>query len=235
MLRQDSILKIEELRNNIIKSCSKCKGLGYIIDRKNNTWDNCSCIVEFQIQRKILENIPPAYHKLELEDFKNKKDKAYQNTIACIQNLDKCRKDGIWVYYQGSGNTGKTLLAVAILKSAIRKGYSVMFCTITDLVNGVGDEEFRQEFSLTDFLIIDSLDLIFKGSTGSQDKISTILESMLRDKALNNTVCIFTSRYSTKKLREEERLSEKVCDLIEGKVAPITIEDSGYKKIIGGE
>lgn len=223
--------QLENIKKQIIGSCTKCSGLGYTVDRKNKTYAYCSCTKEFLIKKRIMEDIPQAYWDLDLPDFENKKDKAYINTVDYIQHLDNCRRDGVWVYFQGTSNTGKTLLAIAILKSAIRKSYSSKVYTVSGLVNGVSDEEFREDFTLRDFIVIDSIDLIFKGGD-SNNKVSGILESMLREKSLNNTVCIFTSRYSLKKLESDGLLNDRVCELISSKTAPITIEGPGRKHLI---
>ncbi len=223
-------------RKRIVEQCPKCKGKGIVYPVGVPFGTPCGCELEHLLRERVIMNIKREFWNLDLNDFKDKTIKAYEYTKTYIDNLQSFKNDNRWVYFEGGARTGKTLLAASILKEAIRKRYSVNMYTVNSIISAVQsyDEDFKEDFLSRDFIVIDSLDLIFKGSREQMIRVSGMLEPLLNERSLNAKICIFTCKNSLEDMAKEERLSTSICDLIGSRAIPIKVEGEGIKNLIKG-
>lgn len=202
--------------NDTVGKCPICKGKGYVIPTTTQVYTTCTCEIDRRLRVKYYDNLPFQFRNLDIENFIEKGIPPYQNIKNYIDNIDSKKQEGVWVYIGGGG--GKTLLAVSILKAAIKKGYNVKFCTIREIVDAEcsSDQEFKDAFKQSHFIVIDALDSVFKSTEYAKEVVSGIVISYLEDVIRRGNICIFTSKCHLNRMRD--RLSEELCASIEEKV-----------------
>lgn len=112
----DISVELEELKQEIIGSCKKCSGVGYI------EGNPCDCMVEFRVWNRLYPNgFGKDYLRHNFSDiiekinFKEQKDR---NIIDWyVNNFKKVYKNGLCLYIFGERyGIGKTTLAVSVVK-----------------------------------------------------------------------------------------------------------------------
>ncbi|BER92713.1 ATP-binding protein [Atrimonas thermophila] len=107
------------------------------------------------------------YHSCTLDSFKQELNpEAYRAVLRYVQDIERNVEKGIGLVLCGPVGTGKTHLAVAVLKEAIGAGYSGLFQTAPELMyrwnatyssSGTTEEEFFRTLRDVRFLVIDDL------------------------------------------------------------------------------
>jgi DNA replication protein DnaC len=158
--------------------CAVCGGKGYLFndDRKfvngqeQDFAKQCDCMTKMVKYCKYDEaNIPMEYFDLSLDDFKEtsvQQALAKRNVKAVIDNIDKYAREGKSLFIYGKKGTGKTMLAMEILKAAINKGHSVYYNFYPLVFHDFTKKGYEQDnikaaydkmFVSKDFLVLDEL------------------------------------------------------------------------------
>lgn len=193
------------LRNKLIKTCTICQGEGWFVDKVTNEGVHCSCVKEYNYQAKVLEHIPPQFRYQDLNNFKDTENPAYKNIKAYIENINTKKASGRWIYLSGDNaegepKKGKTLLAISVLKGALRNGYSIKFCTVSDILDAdkSNDFEFKNEFKNSfkraNFIVIDAFDSLVHNTESAKLWIAGRVMYYLETIQRGNNICIFTSK-----------------------------------------
>lgn len=118
-------------------NCPKCGGIGFLILERDGVTaaTRCSCAQEGRAER--IENaagIPPLYRNASTENFllpsdnpiaRNSLGSVLLQVRAFVREFPLTDKPGL--LFVGDPGTGKTHLAVAVLRALIAKGYDGMF------------------------------------------------------------------------------------------------------------
>lgn len=139
--------KIEEISRNLEDrndfaeetpgKCPLCDGYGNIIDEKGARL--CSCVRQRSLTNEIdSARIPNQYKESTLDNFetptpflRGSQDKA----INYIKNFTAQNSKGLYIY--GPTGTGKTHLAIGILRGLIELGFDGVFYNIVDLLDTI--------------------------------------------------------------------------------------------------
>ncbi len=200
----------------ITNKCPKCGGKGYRWDGKRAfrgegeeaMVDQCDCLKKMAYyQRLDAANIPREYFDLSLEAFKEttvEKAQAKEKTQAIIEDIDSYWEKGRGLYLYGNRGTGKTMLAIEILKGAINAGYSVHYDFYPVMFNdfqkkGYKADEVKAKYDeiidKVDFLVLDEIakemDYLHTNTQDSSTISSRFLEmNILKKRASKPTILI---------------------------------------------
>ena len=146
---------LKSLKREIQTSCSTCKGVG------------CpTCAEKFLPHVKMAKAaIPVKFYSLELDDY-TKCTLAKAKVTKYINKIDEAYKRGIGLYFYGASGLGKSFLQAVVIKSALRKGYSALCTTLSQILTMFGDsfydkgarDEYQREVLQVQFLAIDDID-----------------------------------------------------------------------------
>ena len=158
--------RIRQLKKELVESCKKCNGVGYV-QQNNNDLIECECWKQYAFYVGLkYRGIDDEYWQLTLDDWRGDQ-KVKQEIMSYIQNLDNVFKSGLSVCFIGSNGVGKTLAAILILKEAYKKGYSIYFTTLSELLEKTKesyDDKFEEReifhewysgLQEVDFLVLD--------------------------------------------------------------------------------
>jgi DNA replication protein DnaC len=198
----------------IIEECQICGGKAYIYDQKRMYKDGeetltskqCSCLKKaVDYHRFDLANIPREFFDYTLNDFKEttpEKVVAKEKVEHIIANIKNYHREGRGLFLYGTKGTGKTMLAMEILKGASRQGFSTYYdfypLIFEDFTKkGFKSDDYKKNydniFKNTDFLVLDELFKEADYFNGSQNQAASarFLEmNILKRRASKPTIII---------------------------------------------
>lgn len=134
-------------------------------------------------------NIPAGYWFLTMKQFKGS-ERLKNIHDQYVKNLESVYLQGKSICFSGNQGTGKTMTSICILKSAIKKGFSVYYTTAADILNDMtqykNNHGLRNTLKTADFLVIDELDSRFFVSDSVKELFSAIYENIFRSRTHNN-------------------------------------------------
>lgn len=165
---------------------------------------------EFDIYRKLaLAKVPIKFWDCKTDDLEDLKIRKYVQKY--VDNLDLMYQRGWGFFVSGPNGTGKTMLASIILKEAIKKGYTVYFSSLAEVLRRYCDSmynpelraEFERNILSADILVLDDIDKAYYS-----DK-STFTDSaydyLFRSRADKNLPIIVTSNLQREELAQPNR------------------------------
>ena len=187
---------LEKKKKEIQSSCSKCHGVGCPI-----------CGGKFQFYLKMARaGVPPKFYEAELDQF-NRCPPARKKIEPYVNKLDVFYEKGVGLYCYGSQGIGKSFCEAIIAKAALRKGYSVLYTTLSEIINQFGDgfydkdirDAYRREVLQVDFLIVDDIDKTLMNTEKSVSFISAAFDQLFRTRSNE----LLPTLFSANKSREE--------------------------------
>lgn len=158
--------RLQEIRHELIDNCAICDGAGYI--KKDGDALDCECHKKYATYVRLkLTGVDEEYWDLTIDDWQSDQ-KAKQEILSYISNLENAYKNGLSLCLSGPHGTGKTLGSIIILKEAQKK-YKTFFITLAELLDEVKKsfdkqhdelDEFHQWYDKVksaDFLVLDDL------------------------------------------------------------------------------
>lgn len=176
--------ELKKYRKEIVDSCKRCKGEGYILIKKKfdkNTIENiddllrkCSCEKKYEWRKKlILSGIQKEFWKVESWRIRSNKNLWKKYILPYSRNLKLFFQKGIGFFLYGENGLGKTTSLMYVLIKAIRKGYNVQYILVKELFDIMRKlsiakdkneidmlNELLDEYRIVDFLAIDEIDKI---------------------------------------------------------------------------
>src|ERR1700674_5498648 len=132
---------------SVVEVCEKCGGSGWkIVEREGISGaERCECAGEGREQRVLdRANIPPLYQNASVDNFVLPEDnptnrpklaKVMVDVRGYVREYPNAPKPGL--LFIGSPGTGKTHLAVAVLRSLIVKGFEGVFFDFQNLLDRI--------------------------------------------------------------------------------------------------
>lgn len=177
--------KQQAAKKAIMDACLTCRGYGC---------RDCASKVEcINVWSKA--GIPVSYWSYDMQTFKG--DNTIKTRIEnCIKTIDLLYTDGRSFAFSGKYGTGKTFSACEIIKTALRKGYTCKYTTMSEIVDMVVSKEERYEFKqwllLADFLVIDEFDSRhIPTSDRGKEVFGANLENVIRTRFQNKLPIFF--------------------------------------------
>ena len=221
---KNEIESLPEYQINLNYSCEICKDSGYINGKR------CACFNKALIKTALNELGVNESSKVEFSSSiptPLKKHYAIMQDYAnSFPNVDLSN-----YVFIGSPGTGKTYLSKCIESEVLKKGYSAIFLTATDLINiflkmhlsEVDKSLILDILSNCDLLIIDDLgtEPMYKNVT--VEYLLTVISTRLDA----NKPFIVTTNLSTSELldRYNERLISRLSDKTKTRFIPFNLED----------
>lgn len=160
------------------------------IKKDHGCKDLCfECNKKFVLIDKMYDaNIPVAYWLLTMKDFSGS-PKLKEIAEDYILNIKEKYNSGKSICFSGNQGTGKTMVSVCILRTAIKNGFKVYYITASDLLTISMDRknniDVLEKIRNVDFLTIDELDSRFFVSDSFKELFSSIYENIFRNRAQN--------------------------------------------------
>lgn len=233
----------------LIKDCKLCNGKGYIfnVEKDNNLVlsnkaKQCSCSVKVYFYSLYKNsNIPFEYYDLSIKDFLPKDDDGKKIKLeigAVLENIKMFYESGYGLFFYGPSGTGKTMLAVEVLKKALRRdltGYYEWFPEIIDAMMKKGysadpkKEFYNNIFENCSVLVIDELGKEIQDAYNfKRQDISRILEINILKKRSNKTTILISNINSLEEL--EKQYGTYVSSVIRQKFRPINLIGADFRQ-----
>lgn len=159
-----------------------------------------------------------------------------QTVAKYVKNITNAKKKGISILLAGSNGTGKTLLAVSILKAVLRKGMTGQMTSLGGIIqtytDGWGDPRKRQIFDEriknTDFLLIDDVGKEYQAK--NSDLTEIMFDNLIRYRVFRRKPFILTTNTAPADLRN--RYGNSLMSLLEGKTVKLRVVGEDYRKAI---
>ncbi len=155
-----------------VAECERCRGYGHYVD-EDNVARRCDCGLYERVRtRYLLRNsaIPPRFIDKELDTFKYQKgDRARAQIVQAARAYARSFKKGEaqGLLLRGGPGSGKTHVAVGILKEVLRAGFSAHYTNFNDLLSRLRDTynrdspesegELLAEMEESDLLVLDDV------------------------------------------------------------------------------
>lgn len=187
-----------------IALCGVCHGRShYLVEGKGVV--DCQCLRDAKYELALCNSgIPPRFQHLEFKDYMYKNSKTFQEVQKYVSAVDYNVSKGCGLFLYGGKQTGKTLLAIGILKEMMRLGYSVGFTLFSGVLSQpdlcsvyVGEEK---TFACLDDVsrVLDNL-VNFRESVLTHTRVNgavLCLEEILNRRVMSKLPIILTSSVS---------------------------------------
>jgi DNA replication protein DnaC len=196
---------------SVVEVCEKCGGSGWkILEREGISGaERCECAGEGREQRVLdRANIPPLYQNASVDNFVLPEDnptnrpklaKVMVDVRGYVREYPNAPKPGL--LFIGSPGTGKTHLAVAVLRSLIERGFEGVFFDFQALLNhirsgydvasGTMDREAYPMALDAQILVLDDL-----GAHRIKDFVEDTITAIITHRCNNRKPTIFTTNLS---------------------------------------
>ncbi len=204
--------------------CEKCGGTGFIISEKGIV--PCECRAEYLLkQRLAAAAIPPHYRNKSIDTFKgnDKKRRQLRNDVKAYVSSFKPQTKGETkkgLLFIGCTGSGKTHLAVGILKAIIEKGYTGYYGNVVDFLAALrntfsGDSTVKEmdifdKFMAVDFLVLDDI-----GAEKPSDWMRDRLYMLVNRRYESNLPILVTTNKDIVELEEHvgKRTVSRLCEM----------------------
>lgn len=159
-----------------------------------------------------------------------------QKVARYVKNITNAKKKGISILLAGNNGSGKTLLAVSILKAVLRKGMTGQMTSLGGIIqiytDGWGDPRKRQIFDEriknTDFLLIDDVGKEYQAK--NSDLTEIMFDNLIRYRVFRRKPFILTTNTAPADLRN--RYGNSLMSLLEGKTIKLRVVGEDYRRVI---
>lgn len=187
--------------------CDKCDGYGNIITPTGVK--DCECKIQASIVINLIAaKIPPMYEQKDFDNFKSSSASRKRVLETARKFVDEYQPNGNGLLFMGESGTGKTHLAVAILKELIQKRYPGVFYNIITLLDELrasyNSQDDSEQWELIDrvrdtsILVLDDL-----GAEKTSGWVNDRLYAIINYRYENKKTTIVTSNKDIPELKDQ--------------------------------
>lgn len=221
------------------EGCVTCGGTGTFLwwtpDRDGHGPWKCNCSDQWALQCYLHHaGVPLAYQRLGWADVVAVPASIREAVEEYRDNAAAYVRAGYGLILHGTQGTGKTLLAVLLLKGLLAQGYSGHFTTFSDMINVFtqtwrSDDErawFDKRIRNVTFLVVDDPGKEHGGARGSGLAGATF-DAVLRHRVASGLPTIVTTNYGPDKVKEG--YGDGILDLLAERARGITFEAKSFR------
>lgn len=211
-------------RGNAEPICPKCQGSGYVLYDDGASPCDCARQAELEAQYSIAK-IPRKFLKKSLSGFQASNHKQKEILAGAKGFLDTFRgndhtRPGKGILMTGREGTGKTHLAVSILKDAIVKGYTGLYWNVPELFlelrRRMDSSAVESEADIFDFARrVDLLVLDDLGAERTSEYVLDRLYVLINKRYEDDSATIITSNRSLPELKQQlsPRIASRIAEM----------------------
>ncbi len=221
------------------QECPLCSGYGYMINEGEAVPCTCGLLASKEIQENARSaGLPRRFAKKSLATYKAaKNDRTRQHILKAAQSystaFSKGEEQGLLL--RGKPGSGKTHVAVGILKEVIRRGYSAHYANFNDLLSRIRDS-YREGSSQTEgelLSLVDYVDLLVLDDVGAEvttDWVRDRLYLIINRRYENAKATIITTNCNEEELEERigMRTASRLYEMCSSDFPPFPEQD--YRK-----
>lgn len=213
--------------------CELCDGYGNLITPQGVK--DCSCKIRALVKHRLMEaRIPLIYTDKTLDNFDPKTAELKKTLVLARQYVEAYRPDLRGLVFMGECGTGKTHLAVSILRELICKGYSGLYYNVINLL-----DDLRASYDAppgtrwpildrvrdTDILVLDDL-----GAEKTSGWVNDRLYAIINHRYENKKTLIVTTNRSNIELRDQvgNRISSRLAEMCK----TVTVIGRDYRELM---
>lgn len=215
--------------------CPLCEGTGYIIAEDGAR--PCACTREAELNLACHRaRIPRKFLGKTLQSFKTTTAPKRQIVALAQDYLRNFRRgdtqSGRGLLLVGREGTGKTHIAVAILRGVLEKGFSGRYWNVPELflelrrvINGEGkcsEGDIFDEAREVDLLVLDDL-----GAEKTSEYVLDRLYVLINGRYENDLATVITTNRSIEELRQQlgPRIASRICEMC----VPVEFPEGDYR------
>ena len=226
-------------------SCPRCGGVGYFVDVTTNTTHRCHCEGETLAYRERLASagIPRMFHRADFDNFEAPRGDAAREAVrdaaqSYAETFNLTDPEGLLL--RGAPGTGKSHLAVAILRKVMRRGYTTCYRGFNDLLTEIRnsydpnypltEEQVLRPLEVTDLVVLDDL-----GSETPKDFVRDRLYLIINRRYEARLPLIITTNCDSAELevRVGRRTASRLVEMCSNPFPPFPDDDWRVRKGVG--
>ncbi len=210
--------------------CDKCDGFGNIITPQGLR--TCDCKIRaVTVTHLVAAEIPPMYAKKSFKTF----DSDFPETDVydkCVKYVLKYYKGEKGLLLHGKCGTGKTHLAIAILRELIQKGYTGLFYNVISLLDDLRST-YALDNTLTQWPILEKVcrvDILVLDDLGAEKTsgwVNDRLYAIINQRYEQEKATIVTTNKNDKEL--EEQVGTRIESRLKEMCQWLRIEGNDYR------
>jgi DNA replication protein DnaC len=238
-LNDIEIQYLEERKRAIVGNCQKCKGIGEIPITEGGIivrLEECDCMKRLKWELIMYDSgIPELYFDVDISNYQGKGQTNFSKVQSYCERIDKAKDKGLGLFFQGGTDSGKSYVAVCVLKEALKRGFTGYYTSLYQMIEKIkaswGNEVVRKANIETlywcDFLIVEDINRVYKANS---DYVDSTFVDIIQQRNLYNRVTIMTLRGAMSDVKEDNKYGTELYSILQSKLIPVTLVESGYRK-----
>lgn len=186
------------------KACPTCLGKGTFVRYSRSSGKTaeykCDCAAQWILYVHLLNSgLQVGHQKICWDDVDSQvADEVIDDVVGYVEHAEQNMRSGRSMVLRGTNGTGKTMLAILVMKGLIRHGYDCRFVGFTDLLDSYTgawkkeeDKALYRRYLSADFLVIDEVHARTVG--GMQHVGETMFDHLLRSRTSADRPTILTT------------------------------------------
>jgi DNA replication protein DnaC len=189
------------------QSCLTCRATKVFLNQKGQE-TACDCMAQWSLHRYLLNaGIGTAYQRLGWDDAEGVPGKSQMEVLEYCDRADQYVNVGLGLVLTGQTGTGKTLLAILLLKRLLADGYDGYFTQFNLMLDSYttswrNEEEYRWFTRRVRNAAVLVVDDIGKEAKGRENVTGSMFDTVIRSRVASARPTIITTNYTMAEMRQ---------------------------------